>query len=132
MTKKKTRPAGRRGTSLAEAVLILPVVLLLIAGGLDLAWQFYVRTCMARAAGEAVRLLAIRGATVAEAADVANSRLSSLHASFTVAPELGPASDPNDAVVQISVPQSEIAIGPFTMGSGGTIQVRAVMRIEPY
>ena len=128
---KKTMPAGCRGTVLAEAALILPVMLLLILGGLDFGWQFYVRYCMAGAAGEAVRMLAIRGATVGDARDAAAGRLSSIHATFTITPELVPADEPNDAVVQISVPQSDVAIGPFTMGSGNTIEVRAVMHLEP-
>jgi Flp pilus assembly protein TadG len=122
----------RRGTAIVEMALVLPLLLLLILGGLDFALQLHVLHCMTNAAREGARQLAVRGATVEQATAAALDQLSGINATFTVAPTL-PAEGETDVVVSISVPRDEVALGLHELlGSspGGMLQVRTTMRLE--
>ena len=130
--KRKRNQTGRRGTAVVETAIVLPLLLILILGGVDFAFQLHVVHTMTNAAREAARKLAVRGGTEAQARTTALDQLSGIHATFTVTfPP--PPSDPCDTVVRISVPQDEISLGIYGLlglTPGGTIQVQAIMRKE--
>lgn len=118
----------RRGVALVEMVIVLPLLLLLLLGGLDLALQYHVRYCMVNACREAARTLAVRDGTQQEAENAAQGLLSGLRADFTVSFP-GAESSGADVTVRISVPRDEIALG--ILGSAeGTIEIETTMRKE--
>jgi Flp pilus assembly protein TadG len=131
MKRQRDRP-NRRGTAVVETAIVLPLLLLLILGGIDFGFQLYIVHTMTGAAREGARRIAVRGGTQAQATSAALGELSGIHATFTVTfPP--PTVDPNDTVVHISVPRDEISLGIYGLlglSSGGTIQVQAVMRKE--
>ena len=124
----KSNASSRRGVSAVEMALALPLVLLLIMGGLDFALQFHTLHCMNHAARNAARHLAVRDGTPQEATSIALDELSGLHAPFTVSAAQPAPSDPNrDVVVHISVERSEVSLGLF---DSGEMQVEVTMRKE--
>jgi hypothetical protein len=134
--KTERNQIGRRGTAVVEMAFLLPLLLMLILGGVDFAFQLHVVHTMTNAAREAAReaarKLAVRGGTTAQATTTAMDQLSGIHATFTVTfPP--PVSDPCDTVVHISVPRDQISLGIYGLlglSPGGTIQVQAIMRKE--
>jgi hypothetical protein len=122
----------RRGTAVVETAIVLPLLLILILGGVDFALQLHVVHTMTNAAREAARKLAVRGGTTAQATTTALDQLSGIHATFAVTYP-PPTTDPCDVVVRISVPRDEISLGIYGLlglSRGGTIQVQAIMRKE--
>ena len=61
----------QRGVAVVEMAVVLPVLALLLLGGIDIALQFYVRHSMVNAAREAARTLAVREGTPDQAKTVA-------------------------------------------------------------
>jgi hypothetical protein len=130
--KTERNQIGGRGTAVVEMAFLLPLLLMLILGGVDFAVQLHVVHTMTNAAREAARKLAVKGGTTAQATTAAMDQLSGIHATFTVTfPP--PPSDPCDTVVHISVPRDQISLGIYGLlglSPGGTIQVQAIMRKE--
>jgi len=126
----KPNQTKRHGTAMVEMAIALPLLLLLIVGALEFALQFHVRHCMVNAAREAARTLAVRGATVAQATQAANSQLERINAHFTVTSALPPPGQ-TDVSVQITVPRREVSLGMFAGDPGDVLLVRTTMRKEP-
>lgn len=117
----------QRGVAVVEMAVVLPVLALLLLGGIDIALQFYVRHSMVNAAREAARTLAVREGTPDQAKTVAAAELNGIHATFTVTPTLDGA---NDMVsVRISVPVSQVSLG-IVGSSDPNMTVQTTMRKE--
>jgi Flp pilus assembly protein TadG len=128
ITQSRRRP--RRGVSILEFALILPIFLLLVVGLAELATVLFVRHTMLNAARDAARSLSIREVNSAGAIALAESRLPSSSITFTVTAS----ADGDGAVdrwVQVSTPFSEAALGdPLRILGGGDLAVRVTMRQE--
>ena len=123
---------GREGTAAVEMAIVLPLLLVLVLGGIDFGFQLHVLHTMAQAAREAVRELAVRGGTLERAESVAQAQLSGIHAHFTVTPTW-PGEGETTVTVRISVPREEISLGVdrlLGLSPAPTLQVRAAMRQE--
>jgi hypothetical protein len=127
--KRSSDPTRRRGVAIIEMAIVLPLLLLLLLGGLDFGLQYHVRHCMVNAGREAARVLAVRNGTEAEATTAAMNELAGIGATFTITfPAPSPPGSP-DVIVRISVPQADVSLGMF--GSpGGTIEIQSTMRKE--
>jgi len=126
------KPTGRhrqkRGAALIEAAIVFGLLLMLIAGGLDLAMQMHVRHRMTGASREAARALAVKKGTVAQATTAALNQLKGINAAFIVSFPLS--NDPQDIKVQISVPRSQVSLGLFSGPKGAAITTETTMRKE--
>lgn len=120
-----------RGTALVETAVVLPVLLLLILGGLDFALQLHVLHTMTTAARDAARMRAVRGATEEQATAQAQAQLDSIHATFDIT--YPAADDPCDIKVRVSVAREAVSLGLYRLlglSAGGTLRAEAVMRKE--
>ncbi len=116
-----------RGVAVVEMAIVLPVLVLLLLGAVDVAMQFYVRHSMVNAAREAARTMAVSQGTADQARAVATTELSRIKATFTVTPTLD---DVNDmVVVRISAPIKDVSLG-IVGASQGDMVVQTVMRKE--
>ncbi len=122
----KKNVVRRRGLVTVETALVLGFLILLIIGGLDIAFQFHVRHCLTAAVREAVRHLAVRGGTEEEARTAAMNQLAGINANFTVSYEISN----QDVTVRVSVLQEEISLGIFPYAEGATIVTQSTMRNE--
>jgi Flp pilus assembly protein TadG len=111
--------------AVVELAIVLPVLVLLMMGGVDLALRFYVRQSMVNAAREAARAMAVQQGTVAQAKTVAANALNGIHATFTVTPT----SNEEDVTVRISVPVTQVSLG-IVGSSDPNMVVQTVMRKE--
>lgn len=122
------------GAATVEAVLVLPLLLLVVFGAVEYAFSFHVLHAMTNAARDAARQLAVRGSTVAQAQAVVLDRLSHIDANFTVtAIQPGPGSTNRDVTIRITVPRSEISLGLNLLlppPSGNTLHTEVTMRKE--
>lgn len=127
---RDSRRSAPRGSVLIELALILPLLVVLVFGAIDYAYQFHVLHRMTNAARDAARSLAVQGATVSAATDAALNELSDINAQFSVTATLPPTGSTtnHDVIVNISVPQSSISLGIFT--SSGRMEAKATMRKE--
>jgi Flp pilus assembly protein TadG len=117
----------RSGVSTIEMALVLPMLLMLVLGGLDYGLQFYAWDVMGDAARDAAREAAVRDGTAAQAQAVAVQRLSGLHGAFAITVTM-PTGTSTDVTVHISVPVSDVSLGYFH--SGRTIETSVTMRKE--
>lgn len=115
----------KHGLATVELAIVLPVLLLLILGGIEYGLQIQTDHVMTEAAREAARQMAVRGGTAADAKALALDRLSGIHANFTVT-VTGPNAS-RDVTVHISVPRTDVSMGWLT---GGTIETQITMRKE--
>jgi Flp pilus assembly protein TadG len=120
----------RKGGSLIEFALVLPIFLIVTLAIVELATVLFVRHSMLNAARDAVRSLAIGELDSAGAIDLASQRLATTSIGFSVTTT--PDSDSGlDRWVQISAPMSDAALGdPLAILGGGDLTVRVTMRKE--
>jgi Flp pilus assembly protein TadG len=111
--------------AVVEMAIVLPVLVLLMMGGVDLALRFYVRQSMVNAAREAARAMAVQQGTADQARTVARNALNGIHATFTVTPT----SSEEDVTVRISVPVAQVSLG-IVASSDPNMVVQTVMRKE--
>ncbi len=127
--KRQPNQVRRHGVAIVEMAIVLPLLLLLLLGGLDFGLQYHVRHCMVNAAREAARVLAVRGGTQAEATTAATNELASINATFAISFPVPSDSSLPEVTVRISVPRAEVSLGMFG-APGGTIEIQTTMRKE--
>ena len=120
--------AKRRGAATVETAIVIGMLLLLIIGGMDFAFQFYVRYLMTTAGRDAARCLSVRGGTQDQATTAAKNDLQSINAAFTVT--FPPPANPQDITVQISVPRAQVSLGLFPGPTGAKLITNITMRKE--
>jgi Flp pilus assembly protein TadG len=116
-----------RGVAVVEMAIVLPILVLLLLGAIDLAMRFYVRHSMVNAAREAARTMAVREGTADQAKAVAAAELDGIHATFTVTPTFDGGTDL--VSVRISAPMSQVSLG-IIASSDANMVVQTVMRKE--
>jgi Flp pilus assembly protein TadG len=118
----------RLGAAVIELALTLPLLLLLIMGGLSFALQFHVRHCMVGASRAAARELAVRGGEQEAAEAVARNHLNGINANFTFSVE----DDGTDVTVRVTVPRSEVSLNifPAVLSTDGVIAAQTTMHKE--
>ena len=123
------------GIAAVEMALVLPFLLMLLAGIIDFGAMFFLQNNMISAARGSARALAFQSVTATEAEQMAQDRLTSWSATFTVNAEEPDPTDPTDTdvVVTITVPMTDAApiglIGDM-IGLTGTLQARIAMPQE--
>jgi Flp pilus assembly protein TadG len=118
----------QHGMAMVEMAVVLPVLVLLLLGGIDLALRFYVRHSMVNAAREAARTMAVQEGTDAQARAVATEELRSIRATFSV--NVNDTSEADHMVsVRISVPVAQISLG-IVGSSDPNMTVQTTMRKE--
>lgn len=127
-------PCGRnrRGTGTVEMAIVLPLLLMLVLGGLDYALQLHVLHCMSNASREAARVLAVREGTIEAARSAALGQLSTIGAHFSITATL-PDEGETDVIVRVSVPRNEVSLGiveAFGLSRRDTIVTQTTMRKE--
>jgi hypothetical protein len=114
-------------------VLVLPILLLLILGGIDLGLQISTMHEMTNAAREAARTLAVRQGTVAQAQGEALNLLKDPQGKlYTVTAAEPTDANSYDVKVHISVPRSKISLmaGLGSFLTSGNLNAEVVMRKE--
>ncbi len=124
---------SEEGVAAVELAFVLPVLLMLMIGIIDLSSLFFLRNNMVTIARDSARALAVGAVTTAEAEKLAEENLVNWNATFTVTATEPLNPDDTDVVVTISVPMAEAApIGlVFDLtGLDGTLQTQVTMRQE--
>lgn len=114
------RDKSRRGVAMVEMALMLPAFLLLTFAIIELGWLMYVRQSMNYAAREAVRIMAVRGYTEAEAEDFAKDYLST----FANYPYTFTTSNPDNGstvTMDIHIPVQTVSLMGGRLVSGSTV-----------
>ena len=142
---KKPLPRRRRGSVVLEAVMVLPVLLLLVFGTIEFAWAFHVKHVLQGAARQGARAAIVPGATnrdVSDAVADAMDRFGLGGDTFTVSVRDGKKNaaidvsraDEGDAMlVEVKAPWSQYSVMAGGFGSGaitGDLTGQAVMRRE--
>ena len=123
----------RRGVAAVELAIVLPLLVLILLGIIELGLVFHVRHTMLNAGREAARSLAIREATAAEAAQIAIDHLAGLNLVFTImVTEPDPAvPDDRTTAVEITTPVHQASAGdPLGIFGAGILQAKVTMRKE--
>jgi hypothetical protein len=123
----------RRGGTLLETAIVLPMLLLVLTGIIQFGSILFLRSSMLNAARDAARRLAVGELTVQGAEEFVADRVSSWPHGFTIDAQAPDGSDPNDRDVRVavSVPLADAAIIPIPgMSSAGDMRAEVVMRLE--
>ncbi len=83
MNIKNLRQQSYYGSVLVEFALILPVLILLILGMIELSWMIYAKQTLAAAAREGARALAVREATHQETEDLVKNYIENFSVNTT-------------------------------------------------
>ncbi len=123
------------GIAAVEMALVLPFLLMLLAGIIDFGAMFFLQNNMISAARGSARALAFQSVTATEAEQMAQDSLVNWSATFTVNAEEPDPSDPTDTdvVVTITVPIADAApVGLVAdiIGITGTMEARIAMPQE--
>ncbi len=107
LTKKwRAFASDRRGVSAVEFAFVLPVLIILLTGIVQMGLMFFVQHNMTSISQETARLVAVGELTNAEGKAYANGKLINWGMSYNVDVQLVG----DDIVVDISVPLSEVAL----------------------
>ncbi len=128
------------GANAVEFALVVPVLLLLILGIIQLGIILFTYNNMVQAAREAARVLAVRTASLTEATAVVNAQLGFSGLTFTVTPCAPPPATTNcgapldpakDVSVTVSVPLAEASLINYQgFFSTGDLEATVTMRKE--
>lgn len=136
--RRHRRPAARvggrrRGSVLAELVIVLPILVLVTAWMIQLSWLFFIQHTMVLAAREGARAMSVQNATTAQAKQKALACLGQYGtwnpADFTVVAEQTPTNSPTDVRVTITIPVSKCIIGTKLGLANKSLAARAVMKL---
>ncbi len=112
-----------RGVAAIEFAFILPVLVLMLTGMINLGALLFLQSNMGDVARDTARRLAVRELTAANAPSYAEGRLVNWGGTFTVTAAMPNPADPNDRdiTVQISVPIADVSlvdiVGVFRTGN---------------
>jgi hypothetical protein len=122
----------RRGLAVVEMVLMLPILLFLVLGGIDMALQIHVLHNMTNAAREAARTLAVRQGTLTQAREDALNQLGDPTGKlYTITAHEPVGGGDYDVTVHISVPRTQVSLGGFDGFFGaGNLNSEVTMRKE--
>jgi Flp pilus assembly protein TadG len=130
--KKRIRSTFRRGVAATETAIMLPLLVIVVFGSIELANGIFLRQTLAQAAYEGARAATRPGATVQDAeARIAEVLLARSVDDYDVdiSPAIVATTPRNTEVtVTITAPASEYSVGPvrFFAGASITHQVRMV------
>ena len=111
-----------RGAAAIEFAFVIPVVVLILTGIIQLGALLFLQSNMGDVARDTARRLAVGEITVAEAPSYAGGQLVSWGGTFTVTTAMPDPADPNDRdiTVQVSVPIADVSlvdiVGVFQTG----------------
>ena len=126
------RGERRRGSSLFELAILLPLLLALVLGVMEFGALFYVRNHMLHTARDACRRYAIGEITSTEAQQMVQDQLADLNSNINFEVTVTPGNDDGrDRWVQVTAPTSQVAIGdPLRIFGNDEVVIRVVMRRE--
>ena len=132
---KPRSPAGRRQSGLAtlELALVLPLLILVLAGIVQFGGLFYLQNKMINLARDAARRLAVGEITSNQAQTLISAGLSAWTVTPTTTIHIPVPNDPvdNDIEVTISVPKAQASLMDiFGMFQSGNVVAKVVMRQE--
>ena len=130
----RLRRRRRRGATIVETAITLPVFLLILLGIIEFGATFFARHNMVHAARVGARHLSLGAGTEADSEQAARDLLTSMGIIFpslsvSVTGPTGP--DDHDCTCTVSVLASEASLGdPLSLMGSDVITVRVVMRDE--
>ncbi len=111
------RLADKRGAAAVELALIIPLLLIILFGMIELGWGLYVKAVVTNAAREGARFAVTPPATADEVKDRVSTYLGSfLPAEYVEEPQVNP---------------SNLGPSPYTPPSGGEVEVTAIYSYAP-
>jgi hypothetical protein len=134
-TLKPRGPVARRhsGLALVEMALVLPLLIIVLAGIVQFGGMFFLQNKMLNLARDAARRLSVGEITSSQAQAQIQTGLSAWTQTFTTNIQMPVPNDPvdNDVEVTISVPKAEASLMDiFGMFQSGDLVARVVMREE--
>lgn len=131
--RSKTR-TKRRGTTLVEFVLVLPIFFTMLFAGIEFAVIGTIRSTSHNAAYEAARILVVPGAVAKDGTDEAKRIMSIVGVNSLTVTSVPSVitDDTREVTVNIAIPYAENAIfTPFFVGNV-TLQSSCTLRTERY
>lgn len=143
--RKQAGPAvRRRGVTVLEAALVMPIVLALVFGTIEFAYVFYVKQTLQSASREGARRGAVSGSTNADVTQAVSTAMEAgglgttkyevtvTNASTNAAASVGSIPPGDGVCVEVSAPWSQFSV--FLSGFGdwtrGELRSKTVMRRE--
>lgn len=123
---------SRRGISIVESALMIPIMLMLIFGAVEFGSILHVRHTMLHAAREAARAVAVQGITANAGTQIARDLLPGEDFDYRIS-TIAPLPDDinRDVIVEISIPLGEASLGDmFGFYGNSRMSVRVIMRSE--
>ena len=118
--------ADRRGSSLIESALIMPLLLMMMGGIIDMGFMFAVQNNMTSVSQDAARLVAVGKMTSSEAKAYAGTKLMSAGLPYTITAN----TSGQNVVVAISVPNKDVALIDFLgLFETGRLKAQSSMRV---
>ncbi len=132
MLKRESRPRTRRGATLVEFALVVPILFLLFFAAVEFARVAMVRHTVDNAVYEAARVAIVPGATSGDAVAQARRLLNAVGIqapSITITPSVL-ARDTSQVTVQITVPMNANSYVPPQYFAGQNISRQLTLRRE--
>ncbi len=127
------RRCERRGAALVEALIIIPVLLVLVMGFIQFSSMYFTRHTMLHAAREGARTLAVQDATTAQAEQRTRDVLEDLIGSETADQcQITSTETVEDGIITVAIPAADASIigDPFGWMGDSTLTAAAVMHDE--
>lgn len=118
--------ADRSGAAVIESAFVLPVLLIMMTGIVDMGYMFAVRNNMASVSQDAARLVAVGNMTATEAKSYSKTKLMASGMPYTV----NAAISGQNVIVDISVPNKDVVLVDFLgLFQTGNLKAQSSMRV---
>jgi Flp pilus assembly protein TadG len=121
------RRTARRGASVLEMSIVLPIFLLITFGILVWGWLFFVRGTMYHAAREAARAIAVQEMTSTEGEAVAQGILDAALSSYSFTIDILNDADDPEIEVNVSIPMDDLGISALIPLRSTDMNARVIM-----
>ena len=121
----------RRGASILELSIILPLLLTITFGTMVWAWVFFVRGTMYHAAREAARAISVQQKTTAEATQIAQDILHVALSSYTFDVEIINTVNP-EIEVTVSIPVENVGFSQLVPLVADTMEAHVIIEREGF
>lgn len=116
----------RTGSSLIETAIVMPVLLAIMSGIIDMGFMFAVQNNMTSVSQDASRLVAVGKMTTSEAKSYASTKLMSPRLPYTISAN----TSGQNVVVAIAVPNKDVALIDFLgLFQTGSLHAQSSMRV---
>jgi Flp pilus assembly protein TadG len=124
---------GVRGGAIVEAVIVMPLLLMVTFGAAEYSYFFYVKNAMLSAARDGVRAAITSSAANSNVTSAVDTSLSAANISYascnlaTVPSDVSTAAAGSSVTVTITVAWSAIGISPLPVSMGGIASTKQVV-----